>query len=60
MTRGDQMPFDHPDLVANPASRGACLLLLDTLGSMQGRPITKLNRGLVTFKDELMGTGYSA
>jgi hypothetical protein len=50
----DQIPFDHPDLVANPEPRCACLLLLDTSGSMHGQPIAELNAGLVTLKDELM------
>jgi uncharacterized protein YegL len=50
----DQIPFDHPELVVNPEPRCACLLLLDTSGSMNGQPITELNAGLVTFKDELM------
>jgi uncharacterized protein YegL len=50
----DQIPFDHPELVANPEPRCACLLLLDTSGSMLGQPMTELNAGLVTFKDELM------
>src|SRR6266403_534854 len=50
----DQIPFEHPELVANPEPRCACLLLLDTSGSMHGQPIAELNAGLVTFKDELM------
>jgi uncharacterized protein YegL len=50
----DQIPFDHPELVANPEPRCACVLLLDTSGSMQGQPIAELNAGLVTLKDELM------
>jgi len=50
----DQIPFDHPELVANPEPRCACLLILDTSGSMQGQPIAELNAGLVTLKDELM------
>ena len=50
----DQIPFDHPELVANPEPRCACLLLLDTSGSMRGEPIAELNAGLVTLKDELM------
>jgi uncharacterized protein YegL len=33
--------------------RCACVLLLDTSGSMGGPPITALNAGLQTFKDEL-------
>src|SRR5215469_15390209 len=50
----DQIPFDHPELVANPEPCCACLLLLDTSGSMHGQPIAELNAGLVTLKDELM------
>lgn len=50
----DQIPFEHPELVANPEPRCACMLLLDTSGSMSGRPIAELNAGLVTLKDELM------
>src|SRR5215831_17992909 len=50
----DQIPFDHPEYVANPEPRCACLLLLDTSGSMHGQPISQLNAGLVTLKDELM------
>jgi uncharacterized protein YegL len=54
MSHDDQIPFEHPELVANPEPRCACLLLLDTSGSMQGQPIAALNAGLVTLKDELM------
>jgi len=54
MSHDDQIPFDHPELVINPEPRCACLLLLDTSGSMSGRPIAELNAGLVTLKDELM------
>jgi len=50
----DQIPFDHPELVANPEPRCACLLLLDTSGSMHGQPISELNAGLAAFKEELM------
>jgi uncharacterized protein YegL len=50
----DQIPFEHAELVVNPEPRCACLLLLDTSGSMGGRPINELNAGLVTLKDELM------
>src|SRR3984885_9946928 len=54
MSHDDQIPFDHPELVANPEPRCACLLLLDTSGSMHGQPIAELNAGLITLKDELM------
>lgn len=56
----DQIPFGHPELVANPEPRCACLLLLDTSGSMQGQPIAELNAGLVTLKDELMADTKAA
>jgi uncharacterized protein YegL len=54
MSHDDQIPFEHPELVINPEPRCACLLLLDTSGSMHGQPIAELNDGLVAFKDALM------
>jgi uncharacterized protein YegL len=53
MSHTDQIPFAYPDLVANPEPRCPCLLLLDTSGSMNGRPIEELNLGLRVFKEEL-------
>jgi len=53
MSVTDQIPFAYPDLVANPEPRCPCLLLLDTSGSMNGRPIQELNAGLRVFKEEL-------
>ncbi|MDP9369718.1 MAG: VWA domain-containing protein [Chloroflexota bacterium] len=50
---GDQVPFAMAEFAENPEPRCPCLLLLDTSGSMAGRPINELNAGLVTFKDEL-------
>jgi uncharacterized protein YegL len=38
----------------NPEPRCACVLLLDTSGSMQGAPINALNDGLQKFKDDLI------
>ncbi|MET2831161.1 vWA domain-containing protein [Mesorhizobium shangrilense] len=49
----DQVPFGAAEFADNPEPRCPCLLLLDTSGSMQGRPIEALNQGLVAFKDEL-------
>lgn len=51
----DQIVFEpHPDDFAiNPEPRCPCLLLLDVSGSMSGQPISELNAGLITFKDEL-------
>jgi uncharacterized protein YegL len=53
MSHNDQIPFAYPDLVSNPEPRCPCLLLLDTSGSMNGRPIDELNQGLRVFKEEL-------
>ncbi len=53
MSHSDQIPFAYPDLVSNPEPRCPCLLLLDTSGSMNGRPINELNQGLRVFKEEL-------
>ena len=53
MSHTDQIPFTPPDFVANPEPRCPCLLLLDTSGSMHGRPIEELNAGLRVFKEEL-------
>jgi hypothetical protein len=50
----DQIPFGAAEFADNPEPRCPCLLLLDTSGSMQGAPISELNRGLVAFKDELI------
>lgn len=56
----DQVPYGaitqyDPSIFAeNPEPRCPCVLLLDTSGSMQGRPIAALNDGLTVFKDELM------
>jgi uncharacterized protein YegL len=49
----DQIAFGTTEFADNPEPRCPCLLLLDVSGSMQGQPITELNTGLTTFKDEL-------
>ena len=49
----EQVPFAGTEFVDNPEPRCACLLLLDTSGSMQGGPISELNEGLKVFRDEL-------
>lgn len=54
MSDFEQVSFgNNSDFVSNPEPRCPCLLLLDTSHSMQGRAIAELNRGIVTFKDEL-------
>jgi uncharacterized protein YegL len=49
----DQVPFGGSEFADNPEPRCACLLLLDTSGSMQGRAIEELNAGLTAFQSEL-------
>jgi uncharacterized protein YegL len=49
----EQVPFGTDSFADNPEPRCPCLLLLDISGSMSGAPISELNAGLVTFKDEL-------
>lgn len=56
----DQPSFGSVDFADNPEPRCPCILLLDTSGSMQGQPISELNSGLVTFKDELMADSLAA
>lgn len=48
-----QSPFTFNDFTENPEPRCACLLLLDTSGSMSGAPIRELNAGLQAFKEAL-------
>lgn len=59
----EQMPFGSfgtDDFALNAEPRCACVLLLDVSISMRGDPITALNQGLVTFKDELVADSLSA
>lgn len=49
----EQIAFGTTNFADNPEPRCPCLLLLDVSGSMQGQPISELNAGLITFKDEL-------
>ena len=50
----DQVPFgESAEFALNTEPRCPCLLLLDTSGSMRGKPIDELNAGIRQFKDEL-------
>lgn len=60
MRYSDQIPFVPPSLIENPEPRCPCLLLLDTSGSMNGKPISELNAGLRTFKEELTSDAMAA
>ena len=56
----DQRPFESVTFADNPEPRCACLLLLDTSGSMAGRAISELNEGLRTFEEELKSDSLSS
>jgi uncharacterized protein YegL len=49
----DQVLFSGAEFADNPEPRCACLLLLDTSGSMRGFAIEELNAGLEAFAEEL-------
>jgi uncharacterized protein YegL len=56
----DQQPFGDATFAENPENRCPVVLLLDTSGSMSGRPIEELNAGLETFRDELFSDSLAA
>src|ERR1039457_3799210 len=56
----DQVPFAGVEFAENPEPRCPCLLLLDTSGSMSGKPIEELNSGLVSFRDALNADSLAA
>jgi uncharacterized protein YegL len=60
MTKFDQVPFDNVEFADNPEPRCACLLLLDTSGSMEGAKIAQLNAGLATFAEQLRADSMAA
>ena len=60
MTKFDQVPFDNVEFADNPEPRCACLLLLDTSGSMEGAKIAQLNAGLATFAQQLRSDSMAA
>jgi uncharacterized protein YegL len=53
MTTLEQVPFSNMEFADNPEPRCACLLLLDTSGSMEGAKIQQLNAGLRRFAEQL-------
>ena len=53
MCEFEQQPFD-PEFVNNPEQRCPVILLLDTSYSMDGDPISELNEGLTTLRQELL------
>jgi len=60
MTTLDQMPFGNLEFADNPEPRCACLLLLDTSGSMKGKKIEQLNHGLNEFARQLRNDSMAA
>lgn len=60
MTTLDQVPFGNMEFADNPEPRCACLLLLDTSGSMQGPKIAQLNAGLNEFARQLRADSMAA
>jgi uncharacterized protein YegL len=53
MTTLEQVPFSNVEFADNPEPRCACLLLLDTSGSMKGAKIGQLTAGLQLFAEQL-------
>lgn len=49
-----QTPFSGIEFADNPEPRCACVLLLDTSGSMRGEAIDELNNGLGGFREALL------
>lgn len=47
------MTTSHNDLIDNPSPRCPVALILDTSGSMGGRPIDELNAGIQVFIEEI-------
>ena len=52
--------FGTDSFADNPEPRCPVILLLDTSGSMQGKPIQELNAGIEIFRDELMADSLAS
>ena len=58
---GDDRPLeDFVEFALNNSPRCACVLLLDTSGSMHGPPIQALSHGIGTYKEELESDDLAA
>lgn len=55
-----QMPFESNEFANNPEPRCPCILLLDTSGSMSGRPLEQLNAAYAQFVQELLDDSLAA
>jgi len=60
MDEFEQEPFSDAEFAANPEQRCPVVLLLDTSYSMSGEPISELNEGLATLREELMSDPMAA
>jgi uncharacterized protein YegL len=60
MDEFDQQPFRDAEFAENPEQRCPVVLLLDTSYSMSGTPISELNEGLATLRQELMNDPMAA
>jgi uncharacterized protein YegL len=56
----EQVLFSGAEFADNPEPRCACLLLLDTSGSMRGNAMDELNAGLRAFSTELIADGLAS
>ncbi|WP_348519752.1 hypothetical protein [Anabaenopsis sp. FSS-46] len=54
------MALGMPEFADNPENRCPVVLLLDVSGSMSGRPIEELNRGLATFQADVLKDGQAS
>ena len=57
---GEKLLDAGVEFADNPEPRCACVLLLDTSGSMRGEAIAALNAGLKSFKEELVQDSLAA
>lgn len=60
MDEFEQEPFIDAELARNPEQRCPVILLLDTSYSMSGEPISELNQGLSTLRQELSNDPMAA
>src|SRR5262245_13456971 len=56
----EQQPFADVEFAENTEQRCPCVLLLDTSGSMAGKPIGGLNEGIAAFHDAVSADALAA
>lgn len=60
MDEFEQQPFSDAEFAENPEQRCPVILLLDTSYSMGGAPISELNEGLATLRQDLLSDPMAA